>query len=56
MMVGTAWDGQRITASGDISANLREEVAVLAERYVNGTVVIQLKDYEERTTTATIFP
>ncbi len=55
-MLGTNWDGKRVTGTGDISGNLREEVGVLAEKKTDGTVAIQLKDYQDRTTTATIFP
>jgi hypothetical protein len=55
-MLGTNWDGQRIAVTADISGNLLEEVGVLAEKKTDDTVAIQLKDYEDRTTTATIFP
>ena len=55
-MLGTNWDGSRVTGTGDISGNLYEEVGVLAEKKTDGTVAIQLKDYDDRTTTATIFP
>jgi len=55
-MLGTNWDGQRVTGTGDISGNLREEVGVLADKRTDGTIAIQLKDYEDRSTTATIFP
>jgi PKD repeat protein len=55
-MLGTNWRGTRVTSVGDISGNLREEVGVLAEKRTDGTVAIQLKDYADRTTTATIFP
>lgn len=55
-MLGTNWNGQRITGTGDISGNLREEVGVLGEKTSDGRVAIQLKDYADRTTTATIFP
>ena len=55
-MLGTNWDGQRVPGTGDISGNLREEVGVLAEKRTDGTTAIQLKDYEDRSTTATIFP
>ncbi len=55
-MLGTNWDSQRVTGTGDISGNLREEVGVLAAKKTDGTIAIQLKDYEDRTTTATIFP
>jgi hypothetical protein len=55
-MLGTNWAGSRVTGVGDISGNLVEEVGVLADKRTDGTVAIQLKDYEDRTTTATIFP
>ena len=55
-MLGTNWDGRRVTSVDDISGNLREEVGVLAEKKTDGTIAIQLKDYADRTTTATIFP
>jgi hypothetical protein len=55
-MLGTNWDGARVTGAGDISGNQREEVGVLAEKKSDGTAVIQLKDYADRSTTATIFP
>jgi cyclophilin family peptidyl-prolyl cis-trans isomerase len=55
-MLGTNWEGMRVTGTGDISGNLREEVGVLAAKKTDGTVAIQLKDYEDRSTTATIFP
>jgi hypothetical protein len=55
-VLGTAWDGQRVAVSGDISGNLRAEVGVLAVKQSDATVAIQLKDYADRTTTATIFP
>jgi len=45
-----------VPGTGDISGNLREEVGVLAEKRTDGTTAIQLKDYEDRSTTATIFP
>ena len=55
-MLGTNWDGGRVTGTEDISGNLREEVGVLAEKKTDGTIAIQLKDYGDRSTTATIFP
>jgi hypothetical protein len=55
-MLGTNWRGKRLTGVGDISGNLREEVGVLAQKRTAGTGAIQLKDYADRTNTATIFP
>jgi hypothetical protein len=55
-MLGTNWDGQRVTGTGDISGNLREEVGALSQKKTDGTVAIQLKDFDDRSTTATIFP
>ena len=55
-MLGTNWGGRRVTGSGDISGNLFEEVGVLAEKNTDATIAIQLKDFDDRTTTATIFP
>jgi hypothetical protein len=42
--------------AGDISGNLYEEVGVLADKPTDGKVAIQLKDYDDRKTNATIFP
>jgi hypothetical protein len=55
-MLGANWEGKRVTGSGDISGNLFEELGVLAEKSTDGTIAIQLKDFDDRTTTATIFP
>ncbi len=50
------WLGLRIMSSEDLSGNLREEVGVLAEHRNNGSIKIQLKDYDKNTTTLTITP
>ena len=50
------WLGLKIMSSEDLSGNLREEVGVLAEHRSNGSAKIQLKDYNNKTTTLTIFP
>lgn len=55
-MLGTNWDGWRVMRTGDISGNLVEEIGVLADKNTDGTVAIQLKDFADRTTTATILP
>ncbi len=55
-MLGSNWRGTRVTSCPDLSGNLREEVAVLAEKRANGTVTIRLKDFENGTTTGTISP
>ena len=55
-MVGTNWEAKRVTGAGDISGNLIEEVGTLAKKRADGNITIQLKDFSDRTTTATIFP
>lgn len=55
-MQGKDWSAWRVTSSGDISGNLYEEVGSLSENISDGTLSIKLKDYDDRTTTATISP
>jgi hypothetical protein len=55
-MLSTSWEAKRLTTTGDISGNLVEEVGVLGEKSTDGTLAIQLKDYADKTVTATISP
>jgi hypothetical protein len=55
-MVGTNWEAKRVMRSGDISGNLIEEVGALAKKRTDGKISIQLKDFDDRTISATIFP
>jgi hypothetical protein len=54
--VGINWEAKRVTSTGDISGNLFEEVGALAKKRTDGKIAIQLTDFDDRSTTATIFP
>jgi hypothetical protein len=55
-MFSTSWEAKRLTTTGDLSGNLVEEVGAMGEKSTDGTLSIQLKDYDDKTVTGTINP
>ena len=51
-----AWEGGRVTNSGDINGNLINDVAGMARNRANDNIVIQVRDYGTTNLTRNIFP
>lgn len=50
-----SWESGSLTTAGDVSGNLVEEVGALGENN-DGTISIQLKDYDHKSVSGTIYP